>query len=349
MAADAADAAAPPPDPNESGVFRSEDGGMTWTFMSNQNQRPMYFSQIRVDPVNDQKLFVGGTPGQMSLDGGKTWTGINGSHTDYHAFWINPKDPRQVFTVGHDGGIDVSNDGGSTWDYHNDIASASSIRFRPTCAAPITFAAVCRTITPGADPAPCAPNTGPVNTDWFTVSGGDGFYTRQDPTDWAIVYGESQDGNMTRHDLRAGTQKSIRPSAGRGNSAAAAAGTPAAPHTESSGPDGRLVERNSSGRRNHSLRDAKPRRQRGGRGGGGGGRGGAPNSSMPPDKVDALRFYWNAPIEISPHNPAVIYMAAHIFFKSTNRGDTWRMNPDGSQQECRPLVAGNAHHERGRR
>ena len=45
----------PPPDPNSSGVFRSEDGGMTWTFMSNQNQRPMYFSQIRVDPVNDQE------------------------------------------------------------------------------------------------------------------------------------------------------------------------------------------------------------------------------------------------------------------------------------------------------
>ncbi len=43
--------------------------------------------------------------------------------------------------------------------------------------------------------------------------------------------------------------------------------------------------------------------------------------------LDALRFYWNAPFEISPHNPAVIYMAAQYFFKSTNRGDTWWMNP----------------------
>jgi photosystem II stability/assembly factor-like uncharacterized protein len=42
--------------------------------------------------------------------------------------------------------------------------------------------------------------------------------------------------------------------------------------------------------------------------------------------ADALRFYWNAPIEISPHNPAVVYMAAQYFFKSTNRGDTWWMN-----------------------
>ena len=58
-----------PPNPNGSGVYRSDDGGKTWTFMSNQNQRPMYFSQIRVDPVNDKKVFVGGNPGQMSLDG----------------------------------------------------------------------------------------------------------------------------------------------------------------------------------------------------------------------------------------------------------------------------------------
>ena len=61
-----------------SGVFRSDDGGKTWTFESNQNQRPTYFSQIRVDPVNDQKLFVGGNPGQMSLDSGKTWKGLEG-------------------------------------------------------------------------------------------------------------------------------------------------------------------------------------------------------------------------------------------------------------------------------
>src|ERR1019366_8424694 len=104
-----------------------------------------------------------------------------------------------------------------------------------------------------------------------TVAGGDGFYTRQDPTDWAIVYGESQDGNMTRHDLRNGTQKSIRPTAGRG----------------------------------------------------GGGRGGPPNVVNAPPNVEAFRFYWNAPIEVSPHNPAKLYMAAQYFFKSTDRGDSW--------------------------
>jgi hypothetical protein len=62
-------------------------------------------------------------------------------------------------------------------------------------------------------------------------------------------------------------------------------------------------------------------------GGGGGGRGGPPNVVNAPADISAFRFYWNAPFEISPHNPAVIYMASQYFFKSTNRGDTWTMNP----------------------
>ncbi len=222
-AAVAVDAAQPrlSPNPNGSGVFRSEDGGKTWKRCMSCDDRPTYFSQIRVDPVNDQKIFVGGNPARMSLDGGKTWTGLTGSHTDYHAIWINPKDPRIVW-VGHDGGFDISNDGGLTWDLSQRYRGrASSIRCRPTCAGLITSAAACRITTPGAARARCAPTPGRLNTDWFTVAGGDGFYTRQDPTDWAIVYGESQDGDMSRHDLRNGTQKSIRPRAGGGRGAAA--------------------------------------------------------------------------------------------------------------------------------
>jgi photosystem II stability/assembly factor-like uncharacterized protein len=285
--------------------------------MSNQNNRPMYFSQIRVDPVNDQKLFVGGNPAQMSLDGGKTWTGVQGSHTDYHAFWINPKDPR-VVAVGHDGGLDISNDGGLTWDYHNDIAVGQFYQVSADMRRPYYVCGGLQDNNAWCGPSALRSNTGAVNTDWFTVAGGDGFYTRQDPTDWAIVYGESQDGNMTRHDLRNGTQKSIRPTPpGRGGAGAGATAneinrannpTPGTPPAET------------------APEAAAGTPGTGGRGGGGGGRGGTPNVVNAPPNGDPFRFYWNAPIEISPHNPAVIYMASQYFFKSTNRGDTWWMN-----------------------
>ena len=289
-------APAGPPDPNRSGVFRSDDGGKTWTVMSNQNDRPMYFSQIRVDPINDQKIFVGGNPGRLSLDDGKTWQSMSGSHTDYHAIWINPKDPRVVW-IGHDGGVDMSNDGGFTWDFHNNIAAGQFYQVSADMRRPYYVCGGLQDNNAWCGPSALRSNTGPGNNDWFTIASGDGFYTRQDPTDWAIVYGESQNGSMSRHDLRHGTQKSIQPNAGGGGRGGGAAPTAGA---ESETPAQAAA---------------------------GGGRGGGPNVLNAPPNLDPLRLYWNAPFEISPHNPAVVYMAAQYFFKSNNRGDTWWMNP----------------------
>jgi photosystem II stability/assembly factor-like uncharacterized protein len=311
---------AAPPDPNKSGTFRSEDGGKTWTLMSNENYRPMYFSQIRVDPMNDQKIFVGGNPGRVSMDGGKTWANINISHTDHHAIWINPKDNRVVW-IGHDGGLDSSNDGGQNWDFHNDLAVGQFYQVSADMRRPYFVCGGLQDNNAWCGPSALRNNTGTVNTDWFTVAGGDGFYTRQDPTDWAIVYAESQDGNMVRHDMRNGTQKSIRPNTGggRGGPAGAQGGAPAEATTATTNPT------TTPGQAPATPTNAPAAAQ--GQGGfAGGGRGGAPNVLNAPPNVEAFRFYWNAPFEISPHNPAVVYMASQYFFKSNNRGDTWWMN-----------------------
>ncbi len=74
------------------------------------------------------------------------------------------------------------------------------------------------------------------------------------------------------------------------------------------------------------LAPVRPEANEEGGGGGPFGRNAPPNVVNAPPKLDPFRFYWNAPFEISPHNPAVIYMAAQYFFKSNNRGDTWTMN-----------------------
>ncbi|HUA82669.1 MAG TPA: hypothetical protein VMB85_02345 [Bryobacteraceae bacterium] len=303
-----------PPNPNGSGVYRSDDGGKTWQFESNQDNRPTYFSQIRVDPVNDQKLFVGGNPGQMSLDGGKTWKPLTGSHTDYHAIWINVKDPR-IVAIGHDGGIDFSYDGGFTWDYHNDIAVGQFYQVSADMRRPYYVCGGLQDNNAWCGPSAVRANNGPVNTDWYTIAGGDGFYTRNDPSDWAIVYGELQDGNMSRHNLREGTQKSIRPSVGVPGRGGAIAPT-ANEIQRATHPPAGVTQTPEERAQNAEIA-----------GGRGGGRGGPPNVINAPKDVAPFRFYWNAPFEISPHNPAVVYMGAQFFFKSTNRGDTWWMNP----------------------
>ena len=53
-------------------------------------------------------------------------------------------------------------------------------------------------------------------SDWYTVGGGDGFQTRSDPEDANYVYATSQNGAITRLDLRTGQSRGIRPPSGRG-------------------------------------------------------------------------------------------------------------------------------------
>jgi photosystem II stability/assembly factor-like uncharacterized protein len=294
--------------PERSGVWRSDDAGKTWTFESNTNNRPIYYSQIRVDPVNDRKLIQGGAGAQMSFDAGKTWNPIGGTgHGDYHAIWINPKDPR-VVAVGHDGGLDISTDGGFTWDYHNDMALGQFYQVSADMRRPYVVCGGLQDNQAWCGPSAVRAAFGAVNTDWATIAGGDGFYTRQDPSDSTIQYGESQNASMTRYELRAGTQKSIQPratvAARDGGAGATGAGAAGGAGTAGGGAGA------------------------GGGGGGGGGRGGAMGNVVnEPTKVDEFRFYWNSPFEISPHDPATIYMAGQYFFKSNNRGDTWTMNP----------------------
>ena len=76
----------------EGGIYRSEDRGETWTKMSATNPRPSYYSQIRIDPNNDQRIWVLGAPMYTSEDGGKTFKTdvVDKIHGDYHAMWIDP-------------------------------------------------------------------------------------------------------------------------------------------------------------------------------------------------------------------------------------------------------------------
>ncbi len=268
---------AAPPDPQRSGLWRSNDGGKTWSLMSNENNRPMYYSQVRVDPANPEKVFVGGASAQMSLEGGRTWQPLRGTgHGDYHAFWISAKDPRIVWT-GHDGGIDVSYDGGLTWDYLANMPLGQFYQVSADMRRPYHVCGGLQDNGSWCGPSAVRSGSGAVNTDWYNVGGGDGFYTRQDPTDHTTIYSESQNGAVSRLSLRDGSTTSIRPrfaGAGRG-------GGPANP--------GNILN--------------------------------AP--ANPPE----LRFNWNAPIEMSPHDTNTIYYAAQFFFRSHDRGDTWWMNP----------------------
>ncbi|MGH7502205.1 MAG: WD40/YVTN/BNR-like repeat-containing protein [Longimicrobiales bacterium] len=276
----------PEPDDQCSGVWRSDDRGQSWHFVSNHNVRPMYFSQIRVDPNNENVLYTGGVSAYKSVDGGKTWRQLEGhGHVDHHAIWIDPNDSRHVM-YGNDGSVDVSFDGGDTWESLRTWAVGQPYHVSVDMRRPYF---VCTGLQDnGTWCGPSSVRNGPIlKEDWYGVGGGDGFHTAIDPTDWAIVYSESQNGNINRYNLRTGEQESIRPR----------------------GPGS-------------------------GRGGGGGGRGGGAGGNTrgnivpePPEGTQ-IRWNWNTPFLLSPHNPGVIHAGGNRYFKSYDRGTTWTMSAD---------------------
>src|SRR5882724_6736787 len=194
------------------GVYRSEDKGATWARMSDTNPRPSYYSQIRIDPNNDKKVWVLGAPLYLSEDGGRTFTQARGNsiHSDHHAMWINPKDSDHLL-IGNDGGVDVTHDSGRTWDFLNNIPLGQFYEIAYDMQKPYHLCGGLQDNYTWCGPSANQQTIGIGNEEWINVNGGDGFHARIDPSDANIIYVESQDGGLNRRDLRTGESKSIRP------------------------------------------------------------------------------------------------------------------------------------------
>jgi len=197
---------------SKGGVFRSEDKGENWTKMSENNPRPSYYSQIVIDPNNDLRIWVMGAPMYYSEDGGKTFVTnrVTRIHGDYHAMWINPKNSNHMI-IGSDGGIHWSYDGGRTWEYVNSVALGQFYEVGVDMRKPYWICGGLQDNGSWCGPSATLFQQGITNEDWFRVGGGDGFYAQVDPSDAAIVYAESQDGNLLRRDLRTNEARPIRP------------------------------------------------------------------------------------------------------------------------------------------
>lgn len=194
------------------GVYRSEDKGATWTRMSDTNPRPSYFSQIRVDPNSDTTIWVGGVNIYYSQDGGRTFdqTRFRDVHSDVHAIWIDPANSDHLVN-GNDGGVWSTWDAGRHWTHHNNMPLAQFYEVAYDFQKPYRVCGGLQDNYSWCGPSSTTQPTGIGNDDWRTILGGDGFYSRIDPTDPNIIYAESQDGNLSRRDLRTGEVKSIRP------------------------------------------------------------------------------------------------------------------------------------------
>src|SRR5213075_1696427 len=215
------------------GVFRSDDGGEKWTRMSAMDPRPFYFSQIRIDPANDQRVYVLGFALLVSDDGGKNFREDLSEkvHPDCHALAIQPgtvpppkppkpedknKPPKpqvcQRLLLGTDGGVYQSFAGGKNWDHLNKIPSGEYYRISLDDTKPyFRIAGGLQDNENWVGPSGVQSKEGIRNCDWTALAGGDGFYVLFDPTDRDTFYAESQQGEVHRINLRNGELRRLRP------------------------------------------------------------------------------------------------------------------------------------------
>ena len=196
----------------ESGVYRSDDGGANWRKLSDVNPRPMYFSQIRIDPQTDSRIYVLGVSLHVSDDGGRTFRadGAERIHVDHHAMWINPANPNHVI-IGNDGGVSISYDRSATWVWLPNLLLAQAYHVEFDMQSPYHVCAGLQDNNTWCGPSAVRTNSGIHNDDWYVINGGDGFQPLMDPTDARIVYGESQDGRMSRIDRNTNERTNVRP------------------------------------------------------------------------------------------------------------------------------------------
>ena len=215
------------------GVFRSEDGGEKWTRTSAIDPRPFYFSQIRIDPANDQRVYLLAFALLVSDDGGKNFREDLSEkvHPDCHAFAIQPgtvpppkppkpedknKPPKppvcQRVLLGTDGGVYQSFAGGKGWNHLNSIPAGEFYRITLDDAKPyFRIAGGLQDNENWVGPSAVQSKEGIRNSDWTALAGGDGFYVVFDPNDRDTFYAESQQGEVHRINLRNGELRRLRP------------------------------------------------------------------------------------------------------------------------------------------
>ncbi len=220
------------------GVFRSEDGGETWTRMSAMDPRPFYFSQIRIDPANNQRVYLLGFALFVSDDAGKNFREdlTEKTHPDHHALAIQPgtvppprppkpeeknKPPKpQVclrLLLGTDGGVYQSFAGGKNWDHLNKIPAGEFYRISLDDTQPyFRIAGGLQDNENWVGPSAVQSKEAIRNCDWIALAGGDGFYVLFDPTDSNTFYAESQQGEVHRINLENGEIRRLRPEPAEG-------------------------------------------------------------------------------------------------------------------------------------
>ena len=201
-------------------LYKSVDGGFKWKKVNDKNDignRPFYYSDIYVDPENENRVYSVFTYVNVSEDGGKNFTQLmpaygvsNGVHPDHHAWWIHPENGNFMID-GNDGGLNITKDGGKTWRFIGNLPVAQFYHIAVDNEIPYNVYGGMQDNGSWRGPAYVWRSQGIRNSYWQEISFGDGFDVVPDPDDSRYGWSMSQQGYVSRYDWQTGNNYGVRP------------------------------------------------------------------------------------------------------------------------------------------
>jgi len=208
-------------------VYRTDDKGKSWRRVSESNQYMerlsatygWVFGQMRVDPNDENTIYVMGLALNQSVDGGKTFRPLRGMHGDHHGLWIDPDNSDYLVNV-NDGGVAISYDFGKTWrTFYDNLPAVQFFNINYGMDKPFQVYGSIQDhgsrrgivdLSQGRDQIPAKAFT--------SAPGGEGCSHAIDPTDPNIVYSAGFYGRIQRSDFSSGKWKTVRivPEVGKG-------------------------------------------------------------------------------------------------------------------------------------
>lgn len=194
----------------KAGLYRSDDAGASWKFLSDWNPRPMYASQPIIDPNDDMRVYMLNAY-SYSDDGGKTFTAPRTTtHGDDRFVWVNPKDSRHVVKL-DDGGIGISYDRGKTFLFVSSLPLSQFYRITVDNAMPFNVYGGLQDNGCWMGPSASWNTNGVLNEHWSRLCGGDGFWVAPNPKNARTVYSASQFLGLQKNDTLTWQTQDIRP------------------------------------------------------------------------------------------------------------------------------------------